>query len=517
VTEFSWQWGGVLQEGESYSLRIGQPEKPLTTFDRPRQCSCLLDEPPDGFGHYHWQVAVVWIDENGDESDLSKSSTWSFTWCGVTTVEDDEFPVVEDSDPTRLDVVKNDLVTPDTCEKPAIVAVGSGSAGGTISIADDNSIEYQPAPDFFDTEVFTYTVHDGTPSSSHIATVTVTVKPVNDPPIANDDAFAVEEDSDITGLDVLSNDSVEPDKDEPLMITEVGTGSRNGAIRVIGSSIAYEPAPNFFGTETFSYTINDGTPGSDATAAVTVIITPVNDAPIAVDDTTYRVNQDSPLPVDDAFGVLANDSDVDGDPLTAVLMSDVSHGILHLNSDGSFNYTPNPDFYGSDSFTYKANDGNLESDVATVTITVTAKPTPIPTPMATRTPTPTLLPAPILLEPENGTKFCPQDPITLKWEWSIEHFQPNEYYAVRIWKDVPGEREWSRCWHWDRTKTTFETRLDDSKEWFKGDGKYFWNVAVVFWEGQIDEHGYKIWELRSEESETWWFIVRSNEEEACWP
>lgn len=153
------------------------------------------------------------------------------------------------------------------------------------------------------------------------------------------------------------------------------------------------------------------------------------------------------------------------------------------------------------------------TDTPTPTCTLTITPTPTVTP----TPTPTLLPTPILLEPENGTEYCPQKPITLKWEWSVRPIQPNEYYAVRIWKDEPGESEWSRHWEADYTKTIFETMLDDSQEWFKGDGKYFWNVAVVFWEGQIDEHGYKIWEPRSEKSEMRWFILRSNKEQVCWP
>jgi len=71
-----------------------------------------------------------------------------------------------------------------------------------------------------------------------------------------------------------------------------------------------------------------------------------------------------------APGVLTNDSDPENDPLTAVLVSNVSNGNLTLNSDGSFSYTPNANFNGSDSFTYTANDGTASSNVATVTITV---------------------------------------------------------------------------------------------------------------------------------------------------
>lgn len=94
----------------------------------------------------------------------------------------------------------------------------------------------------------------------------------------------------------------------------------------------------------------------------------VNDPPGAVDD-AYSVNEDGTLQVT-APGVLGNDIDVDGDPLTAVLESGVINGTLTLNADGSFIYEPAPDFNGIDSFTYKANDGSSDSNVATVTITV---------------------------------------------------------------------------------------------------------------------------------------------------
>src|SRR5439155_6454692 len=73
-----------------------------------------------------------------------------------------------------------------------------------------------------------------------------------------------------------------------------------------------------------------------------------------------------------APGVLGNDADVDGDALTAVLVGGPSHGALTLNADGGFTYTPTANFNGSDSFSYKANDGVAQSNVATVTLTITA-------------------------------------------------------------------------------------------------------------------------------------------------
>ncbi|KAF5425403.1 MAG: subtilisin/minor extracellular protease Epr, partial [Candidatus Methanocomedens sp.] len=93
-----------------------------------------------------------------------------------------------------------------------------------------------------------------------------------------------------------------------------------------------------------------------------------NQPPVAVND-EYSVNEDGILNVP-GTGVLDNDSDADGDTLTAIIVSDVSSGILSLNTDGSFTYTPNSYFAGTDSFTYTANDGTADSNIATVTITV---------------------------------------------------------------------------------------------------------------------------------------------------
>ena len=98
---------------------------------------------------------------------------------------------------------------------------------------------------------------------------------------------------------------------------------------------------------------------------------PTNDPPVA-DDDAYATDENTPL-VEPADGVLLNDADPDGDPITAVLVSGPSHAAAFtLNTDGSFSYTPTLNWSGSDSFTYKANDGALDSNVATVTITVNA-------------------------------------------------------------------------------------------------------------------------------------------------
>jgi hypothetical protein len=188
----------------------------------------------------------------------------------------------------------------------------------------------------------------------------------NHDPVAVDDAASVAEDSGANPIDVLGNDT---DSDgDTLTITGVTQGA-HGSVVNNGTNVTYTPAANFNGSDSFTYTIDDGQGGAPATATVAVTVTPVNDPPVAVGE-SYTINQDTTLTVA-APGVLGNDSDIDGDTLHAVLVSSPAHGTLTpLAADGSISYTPNAHFTGTDSFTYKANDGHADSNVVTVTIHV---------------------------------------------------------------------------------------------------------------------------------------------------
>src|SRR5204863_350204 len=125
-------------------------------------------------------------------------------------------------------------------------------------------------------------------------------------------------------------------------------------------SFTFTPTLNFNGPATFTYKANDGTADSN-TATVTLTVTPVNDAPVAATN-SYSTNEDTALTIT-APGVLGNDTDVDGNPLTAVLVSGPSpaQGTLTLNANGSFTFTPALNFNGPTTFTYKANDGTADS------------------------------------------------------------------------------------------------------------------------------------------------------------
>ncbi|MEA5075213.1 MAG: tandem-95 repeat protein, partial [Coriobacteriia bacterium] len=166
---------------------------------------------------------------------------------------------------------------------------------------------------------------------------------------------------------VLKNDT---DADGDDLAAVLVADALNGTVALApDGSFTYTPDADFFGEDTFTYAAGDGALSSEP-AAVTVTVTPADDAPVTVDD-AFLVDEDAVL-TEAAPGVLANDSDPDGDTLTATLVKNVSNGTLNLSTTGAFTYTPKADFTGTDTFTYTAGDGVLSSESATVTITVTS-------------------------------------------------------------------------------------------------------------------------------------------------
>ena len=240
---------------------------------------------------------------------------------------------------------------------------------GTISGTPPN-VTYTPNGNFYGSDNFTFKANDGI-VDSNIATVSITVSSVNDAPVATDDTYVITEDNTLSigAPGVLGNDNdIEGD---PLTAVLVSGPSHASSFTLNPDGyFSYAPKPNFSGSDSFTYKANDGTADSNV-ATVTITVTGVNDSPVAQND-TYNTPEDTALNVA-APGVLGNDNDIDGDPLTAILVSGPSHAqSFTLNPNGSFSYTPDANYTGPDSFTYKANDGTTDSNVVTVTITVTS-------------------------------------------------------------------------------------------------------------------------------------------------
>jgi PKD repeat protein len=199
--------------------------------------------------------------------------------------------------------------------------------------------------------------------------------PPNNPPVANDDSYTVNQNSSNNPLAVLSNDS-DPDPGDTLTVSAVGTPNHGGSVVINATSdgVVYTPAPGFIGIETFTYTVQDSGEATDqAMVTVTVNEVVVNRPPVANDD-TYTVNENS---VNNALAVLSNDSDPDsGDTITISAVGTPNHGgsvVINAPKTGLV-YTPASGYSGIETFSYTIRDVAGATDTATVAVTVEALP-----------------------------------------------------------------------------------------------------------------------------------------------
>ena len=238
---------------------------------------------------------------------------------------------------------------------------------GAVTLNANGSFTYTPNANFTGTDAFTYKASGGG-SDSVVATVTITVDPVADVPVAVADAHSVNEDGvlNVAASGVLGNDT---DPEGGLTAVKVSDPQHGTLTLNANGSFTYTPAANYNGPDSFTYKANDGAADSNV-ATVTITVNAVNDPPTAVND-AYTTPTAVPLVVP-APGLLTNDSDVEGSTMTAVKVADPEHGTVTVNTNGSFTYTPEVGFTGPDTFTYKASDGTADSNVATVTVTVQA-------------------------------------------------------------------------------------------------------------------------------------------------
>jgi len=236
--------------------------------------------------------------------------------------------------------------------------MGSPPGNGTLTLDPDGSFNYIPGPNFYGTDSFTYLANDGH-VYSNLGTVTVTVNPVNDPPTADANGPY----TGTVGISLPFDGLSSYDQDGTIIsyAWDFGDGSSGSGPNPIH---IYTVAGAF--NIVLTVTDDGGATSIDTTTAV--ILAAPNNPPVAADD-AYSTDEDHSLIIA-APGVLGNDSDADNDPLTAIVDTQPNNGTLTFNPDGSFNYTPSPNFNGTDFFTYLANDGQENSNVATVTITV---------------------------------------------------------------------------------------------------------------------------------------------------
>jgi VCBS repeat-containing protein len=305
------------------------------------------------------------------------------------TAVNDENVSANEGQVRTIDVLANDI-EPDSLDAKSVFAVdGTSVRGATVSISG-NFVRYDPttsatinglAAGQVATDTFAYTIRDASGAQSS-AIVTVTVSGVNDAPEAVDDQYAVDADRLLTinPSGVLGNDT-DADPGTTIELFNMSTSSASGAVVTSDGlgGFTYDPTgiASFLAldtgesaTDTFLYIATDQTANSNV-GTVTITVRGVDDAPIAVDDDgPYQAVEDVTFTVVGSFGVLANDSDPEGDPLTASLVTQATHGRVDVGNNGSFSYVPTtPDFTGLDSFVYSVTDGQGTSE-ATATIFV---------------------------------------------------------------------------------------------------------------------------------------------------
>jgi uncharacterized delta-60 repeat protein len=314
-------------------------------------------------------------------------------------------------------VLGNDTAANST---PLQAALVTGPSHGTLTLNADGSFTYTPTTNFSGTDSFTYQATEGTLTSNQ-ATVTITVNFVNQPPVARNDSYTILEDHTLTITPVPPVTSLTMTSQKGDYIGQGQTYSYDantgkfGVQRNFDNGVSFNytdsanpgyvwwyldfaaPAkatlvPGFYGNAVrypFQSSSQPGLDiagegrGSNTLTGNFTVKQAAYDASgnVLAFDVTFEQHSEGATPAltgemkygmpGGPSGVLANDTDPENEPLTAILVSDPAHGTLTLNADGTFSYTPNANYTGIDTFTYKANDGSLDSNVATVTLTIT--------------------------------------------------------------------------------------------------------------------------------------------------
>ncbi|HET8529293.1 MAG TPA: Ig-like domain-containing protein, partial [Gaiellaceae bacterium] len=338
---------------------------------------------------------------NGAPAPLCATATVTVT---VTPVNDppvaaaDTLALAEDSSAT-LDVLANDLPGQAFEDGQQLTLTGVGAARhGTVSL-EGGVVRYTPAADWNGADTFTYTVcDDGTTNGAAdpkcaTGTVAVTVWEVNDTPTVQPDTAAVAEDGSVL-VNALVNDRPGPlnEAGQALAVTAVGApGNGTAAVDPASGQIRYTPAPDYNGSDAFTYTTcDDGTTHGAAdpqcaTSTVTVTVWEVNDAPVAAPDAATTA-EDTPLTVAPLANDAAGPANEAAQHLTLTTVLQPQHGTVSLTGS-TVQYTPAPDYNGPDGFTYTVCDdgstnGRPDPLCATGSVTLTVTPVndpPVPT------------------------------------------------------------------------------------------------------------------------------------------
>jgi hypothetical protein len=309
----------------------------------------------DGLHPYttgYTKMAAVWKTAL-DQVFLNCNSQPQITQPGNQTSDEGSSPslqiVASDEDAGQTLTFSQIGLPPDLSIDPV-----TGLISGTINYDANSGSPYS----------VTVTVEDnGVPSRNNSTTFSWTVTNINRPPSATDDSLSTSEDTDLnfTAAGLLANDT-DPDGTIPALMDIDTVSLAGGVITDLGSgNYRYSPPDNFFGSDSFTYTISDGEVTDSAT--VTIDVANVNDEPVAKGQ-ALTTDEDIPLPVT----LIGEDPDTT-DILSYSIVDQPENGTLSGDAP-DLTYTPDQNYFGVDTFTFKVNDGTVDSNQATVKITV---------------------------------------------------------------------------------------------------------------------------------------------------
>jgi len=247
---------------------------------------------------------------------------------------------------------------PDTDQNDVTIRVSSTPSNGTASVSG-TELSYTHNGSETTTDSFTYEVFDGSLSSEY--TVSLTVTPENDAPVATADTYFIS--SDDTSISVSVNTGVlqnDSDAENDALTVAVLEAPSSGSLTLNeDGSFEYEVVTAGFNTDSFTYTLSDAN-GSQSTAEVIIELSDLKPVP-----ESYDLIEGDTLSIDDANGVLGNDSDSNNLEISSVLVSEPNHGTITLSTDGSFVYEHDGSENRNDQFTYKLENANGDESKAT--------------------------------------------------------------------------------------------------------------------------------------------------------